>query len=93
MVIPISKDEAEPIAECQFCKKSADSYYNCANMDCNSLILSCPECIELRKGCCCQNCLETGRVRPFSLETVKTPFRKLSFEEKQRLSNKEPIGA
>lgn len=91
MVIPISKDEAKPIAECQFCKKSADSYYNCANMDCNCLILSCPTCVDEAKGCCSKNCLENGRVRPFSLETVKTPFRKLSFEEKQRLTKKEPV--
>lgn len=93
MVIPISEDKAEPIAQCQFCQKPADSYYNCANMDCNDLILACPECIEAQKGCCCSDCLENGRVRPFSLATVTTPFRKLSHEEKQNLSKKEPVSA
>ncbi|MFZ4772986.1 MAG: rhodanese-related sulfurtransferase [Chlamydiia bacterium] len=91
MVIPISKDEAEPIAKCQFCSKPADNYYNCANMDCNDLILSCPECIEAKKGCCSETCLEEGRVRPFSLATVKTPFRKLSHEAKQALTKDKQV--
>jgi len=88
MVIPISQDPVEPIAHCQFCQKPADSYFNCANMDCNDLILSCPDCIEERKCCCSEKCQEEGRVRPFSLATVKTPFRRLSHEAKMELSRK-----
>jgi UPF0176 protein len=91
MVVPISEDAADPIAKCHFCEAATDNYYNCANMDCNKLILSCPNCIEQNKGCCCSGCLENGRVRPFSLATVTTPFRKLSYEEKQKLSKKEPV--
>jgi UPF0176 protein len=93
MVVPISKDAATPISVCQFCNVEVDQYFNCANMDCNALILSCPDCIDQRKGCCCESCLETGRVRPFSISTVTTPFRKLSHEEKKQLSQKEPVEA
>jgi UPF0176 protein len=85
LVIPISKENKETITLCRFCQTSADTYYNCANMDCNSLMLACSSCVEKERGCCQESC-KAGRVR--SIETkiaCPKPFRKLSFDEKQKL--------
>ncbi|KAI3834907.1 hypothetical protein MKW98_016020 [Papaver atlanticum] len=37
---------------------------NCANLDCNMLILSCNNCVEEFKGCCCSDCMSAPRIRP-----------------------------
>jgi UPF0176 protein len=76
LVIPISGDTAAPIATCSLCNTSCDVYYNCANMDCNKLFVCCLDCLHKQRGCCCSNCLETGRVRPYKEDAI--PFRKWS---------------
>jgi UPF0176 protein len=86
MVVPISKDNDEIISTCKFCGVKSDTYYNCANMDCNELFLSCPECVEEKKGCCSENCLTHGRVRAFESANRPKPFRKLSKDEKSSLT-------
>jgi len=86
LVVPICEENQETISTCIFCNLRSDVFYNCANMDCNELFLACPTCSEERKGCCSSKCLETGRVRAFAKETRPKPFRKLSFEEKQKLA-------
>jgi UPF0176 protein len=83
LVVPLSEEEAKPISECQYCHKQIDTYLNCANMDCNTLFIACPECTQAHKGCCSQNCLQTGRVRPLNEGAPHKPFRKRSFEEKK----------
>ncbi len=75
LVAPISEDNIETISKCKFCEASSDTYYNCANMDCNELFLSCPECAKEQKGLCCTEC-ESGRVRPFDDSEKPKPFRK-----------------
>jgi UPF0176 protein len=84
MVVPISDDNVEVIGKCRFCEEKVDMYYNCANMDCNELFLSCPDCVVKNKGCCEPKCLE-GRVRAFDPNHRPRPFRKLSKDEKSHL--------
>ncbi|MCH9620971.1 MAG: hypothetical protein S4CHLAM20_03830 [Chlamydiia bacterium] len=87
LVVPISKDNNEVISKCKFCGELSDIFYNCANMDCNDLFLSCKKCAEDMKGCCSEGCIKAPRVREMDkAEGRPTPFRKLSFEEKQSLS-------
>jgi UPF0176 protein len=74
LVVPISEEPTTPIAECRHCQTPCDIYYNCANMDCNELFVSCPSCIPLHKGCCCDSCQQEGRLRPY--QTTSKPFRK-----------------
>lgn len=84
LVVPIAGEEAKPIAQCKCCGTECDIYYNCANMDCNALFVSCYACMKENKGCCCHSCQE-GRVRR-TQENAK-PFRKLDHKEKQALTH------
>jgi UPF0176 protein len=76
--IPIADDgKEEIISACSFCEEPSDVYYNCANMDCNELFLCCSSCAEKMKGCCCQECMDAKRLRPFeSSNSRPKPFRK-----------------
>jgi len=76
MTVPISDDEASVISHCYKCDSQTDDYYNCANMDCNHLFLCCRSCLEELKGCCCKECQEAPRVRPFQHQNPHKPFRK-----------------
>lgn len=73
---PISEEEHELISHCQFCSAKSDTYYNCANMDCNELFLCCPDCGEKMQGCCSETCSNAPRRRPFVKEERPRPFRK-----------------
>jgi UPF0176 protein len=73
---PISDDEHELISTCSFCPTKSDAYYNCANMDCNELFLSCPDCAEKLQGCCSEACTKSDRRRPFEKVDRPKPFRK-----------------
>jgi len=84
LTVPISNENSEVISHCSHCEKQADTYYNCANMDCNELFISCKECAIQLNGCCSEECTLADRVRPFDPEQKAKPFRKLSFEEKQQ---------
>ncbi len=76
--VPISdKEPAEVISKCIHCGEVTDLYYNCANMDCNELFLSCPACAEKTQGCCCKACEEAPRVRPFVKQERPKPFRRI----------------
>ncbi|MFN0064938.1 MAG: rhodanese-related sulfurtransferase [Chlamydiales bacterium] len=76
MAIPIDGGKVTPISHCCFCKIPTDTYYNCANMDCNELFLSCPECIEKELGCCSKECGSSPRRRLLVTEEGNRPFRK-----------------
>jgi len=76
MAVDIDGAPAEVISHCSFCSAKSDSYYNCANMDCNELFLACPECIEGVRGCCCKECEGAERLRPFDPARGNKPFRK-----------------
>lgn len=75
MAVPLA-DPACPISHCHHCGKPSDRYFNCANMDCNELFLSCPECLQELKGCCSTSCQHAKRVRPVDHQKPNKPFRK-----------------
>ncbi len=72
--VPISDEATVKIGKCHHCGTEAESYYNCANMDCNELFLCCPSCLEKYRGCCKDDCMTAERVRPF--QHAHKPFRR-----------------
>ncbi len=74
LTVPVGEGSKEVIGKCLHCGVKIDRFYNCANMDCNELFLSCEECIEEHVGCCKKECITAPRLRPFQF--VHTPFRK-----------------
>jgi len=86
LTVPISEDWDKDISSCSFCKRISSTYYNCANMDCNELFLACNDCAASNIGCCSKSCQDHGRVRTFDRSISPKPFRKLSFQEKCKIS-------
>ncbi|MGE4574582.1 MULTISPECIES: oxygen-dependent tRNA uridine(34) hydroxylase TrhO [Parachlamydia] len=86
MTVPISEEESEVIAKCHHCGVSAESYYNCANMDCNHLFICCSDCLLELAGCCKEACKDAPRVRPYHDQNPHKPFRKWHnyFTEKKK---------
>lgn len=76
LTVSISEEETPIISTCHFCKSNSDNYYNCANMDCNTLFICCEACIEKHKGCCQKSCIEEGNLRPFHQQHPHKPFRR-----------------
>jgi len=79
LAIPMNPAEPEKtnvIANCHRCNASVDTYYNCANMDCNRLFICCQDCIKELKGCCKEDCTHSSRLRPYNENTVHKPFRR-----------------
>ena len=76
LTVPISDEETQVIGKCHSCQQPSESYYNCANMDCNNLYLCCKSCLSEFKGCCSTSCSQAPRVRPYSLQNPHKPFRK-----------------
>jgi UPF0176 protein len=76
MAVPISEEKTEIVGKCHQCTSPSEEYYNCANMDCNKLMLCCQECLHKMQGCCSEKCMEAPRVRPFAQQNPHKPFRK-----------------
>ena len=76
LTVPISSEESPVIGTCAHCGCQADTYYNCANMECNFLFISCKQCSDAFAGCCCKECQTSPRVRPYHKEEAHKPFRK-----------------
>ncbi|MGE5196723.1 MAG: rhodanese-related sulfurtransferase [Anaerolineae bacterium] len=76
LAVPLSEEETEVISTCLHCGTPSDVYYNCANMDCNELYLSCLSCAEITLGCCCASCQEAPRRRPYHQGERPKPFRR-----------------
>lgn len=77
LTVPISPGNSSPvIGQCHHCEIAIESYYNCANMDCNRLFLCCSTCLNQFKGCCCLACQTASRVRPYQQQDTHKPFRK-----------------
>ncbi len=74
--IPITDAETPVIGRCHHCNTTTESYYNCANMDCNHLFLCCPDCLLQFAGCCKEECRNAPRVRPHHEQNAHKPFRK-----------------
>lgn len=76
MTVPISEEETPVVGKCHQCEAPTEDYYNCANMDCNKLILTCKPCILSMGGCCSKKCEDAPRVRPVNHQNPHKPFRK-----------------
>ena len=76
LVVPVNKDDLQPIARCEITGKPADSYINCANMECNKLFICSEEGAELMEGCCSEECKASEYRRPFDPDNAFKPFRK-----------------
>lgn len=85
LVAKVGKSD-DCISGCHHCEKPSDTYYNCANMDCNFLFTCCSSCLKEKLGCCCTDCQSSERLRPYN-EVTNAPFRKwyhYMAEEKQQ---------
>jgi UPF0176 protein len=76
LTVPISEEEAPVIGRCRNCNEPNESYYNCANMDCNELYLCCPSCVKELSGCCSSTCQQAPRRRPYEQQNAHKPFRR-----------------
>lgn len=76
LVVPVNKNNLEPIARCEITGKPADSYINCANMKCNKLFVCSEEGAEIMEGCCSEECRQSEYKRPFDPDNAFRPFRK-----------------
>lgn len=76
LVVPVNERDMEPIAECEITGKPADTYINCANMQCNKLFVCSEEGAHLMEGCCSEECRQSDYKRPFDPENAFRPFRK-----------------
>jgi UPF0176 protein len=74
--LAVDVEGQEITGRCHRCAAPADIYYNCANMDCNALFISCADCLELLQGCCQERCRSSIRLRPFDQQRGGKPFRK-----------------
>lgn len=76
LVVPVNERDMEPIAECEITGKPADTYINCANMECNKLFVCSEEGARMMEGCCSEECRQSEYKRPFDPENAFRPFRK-----------------
>lgn len=76
LVVPVNEDDLEPVAECEITGKPADTYINCANMECNKLFVCSEEGARITEGCCSEACRQSEYKRPFDPENAFRPFRK-----------------
>lgn len=76
LVVPVNKGDLQPIAKCEITGKPADSYINCANMECNKLFVCSEEGAEIMEGCCSEECRQSEYKRPFDADNAFRPFRK-----------------
>lgn len=76
LVVPVNPKDLAPIAHCEITGKPADTYVNCANMECNKLFVCSEEGAFQMEGCCSEECMESEYRRPFDPENAFRPFRK-----------------
>jgi UPF0176 protein len=78
LTIPISDNENSTIiGSCVHCGQLSETYYNCANMDCNELFIACKNCLDEYKGCCQQGCTCAERLRAYHKDNTHKPFRRM----------------
>jgi UPF0176 protein len=92
LVVPVNEEDMEPIARCEITGKPADTYINCANMECNRLFVCSEEGARMMEGCCSEACRKSEYRRPFDPENAFRPFRKWYnyFEEDFKERNSHP---
>lgn len=92
MSVPVNPDETEPIATCDLSGMPADTYVNCANMECNKLFVVCKDAIQKYEGCCSEACMKSPARRPLEREQKFIPFRRWYkyFQNEPAHSSSEP---
>ena len=76
LVVPVNPEDEEPVSNCEITGKPADTYINCANMECNRLFVCSEEGAKMMEGCCSEECKKHPYRRPFNVENAFAPFRK-----------------
>ena len=76
LAVPLDEQQNRVIGKCHICNAANESYYNCANIDCNRLYLCCQDCLQQYQGCCQESCQTAPRVRPYHHQNAHKPFRK-----------------
>lgn len=76
LAVPINPESTEPISKCEITGKPADTYLNCANMECNRLFVCSEEGAKINEGCCSEDCMKSEKRRPFDPKRPFVPFRK-----------------
>lgn len=76
LAVPLSDAPTPITGKCHHCQAPIESYYNCANMDCNRLFLCCPTCLHAHAGCCQSSCQTAPRLRPYQQQNPHKPFRR-----------------
>lgn len=76
LVVPVNPQSMEPVSVCEITGQPADSYLNCANMQCNKLFICSEEGAQMMEGCCSETCKESEYRRPFDPKDAFRPFRK-----------------
>lgn len=76
LVVPVNRENLEPIARCEITGEPADSYINCSNIECNKLFVCSEEGARQMEGCCCEECRQSEFRRPFDPDNAFRPFRK-----------------
>ena len=76
MAVPVNRAEEQVLGVCELTDKPADTYINCANMECNRLFLCAPEGLAVHEGCCSAACAQSEYKRPYEPESALQPFRK-----------------
>ena len=76
LTVPVNPKSMHPISVCELSGEPADTFINCANMECNKLFVACEQAAIKMEGCCSEECLKSEYRRPFDPENAFKPFRK-----------------
>lgn len=76
LAVPVEKNQKEPLTRCEITGEPCDRYLNCANPECNRLFICSVEGAHQYEGCCCKECMESERRRPFDPQNIYEPTRK-----------------
>lgn len=79
--VSLDGEETTPIAQCSHCGASNDTYYNCANGECNALFLSCLSCLHRLQGCCQESCMGSPFLRRYAADGNHKPFKRKHLEK------------
>ncbi len=55
------------LSKCEICEADSDAYINCHNLECDRLIVSCPDCQDKMNKTCSEKCRNAPRQRPLLL--------------------------
>ncbi len=75
----IVSEVGEAITECTFCGKECEQYHNCHNLDCDTLFIACPECVQKMKMTCSEECKSAPRQRKENI--LLTPLKTIGIVE------------